>query len=301
MNIVFIHGMNQQHQTAQSLEQSWLDLLKQGLSNTQQLDFLPYLKQHFRMPFYGDLLSCHHLQNTLSASTLMPQAWLHLPFTHRAKIETEAAKLHEHLPKNNPLAKTHLNDPHGFSHELYTLSTLGKDYALRDFALLMNYFPKLHATLLHKFLVEAYLYLSNPHFIRAVHTRIHEQLHSTKPNILVAHSLGSVIAYNFLRLHPELNIRCFITMGSPLGFRVIQMHLPQPIQRPIAIQGDWINFYSHDDFLTAFPLQNTPFNFYPAITNHQIRTPIERPHDIAGYLQHPKVIQAIVNMFKNPA
>ncbi|OTG86021.1 hypothetical protein [Acinetobacter sp. ANC 3813] len=301
MNIVFIHGMNQQRQTAQSIEQHWLNLLEQGLSNTQQLNFLPYLKQHFRMPFYGDLLSRHHLENTLSASTLMPQSWPHFPFIHPAKIETEPAKHQEHQPESNPLPEMQMNDEYSFSHELHTLSALSKDYALRDFALLMNYFPKLHATLLHKFLVETYLYLSNPHFIRTVHMRIHEQLHTSKPNVLVAHSLGSVIAYHFLLLHPELNISSFITLGSPLAFRVIQGHLPQPIQRPTSIKGDWINFYSHDDFLTAFPLQNAPFDFSPEIINHQIRTSIDRPHDIDGYLKHPEVIQAIVNTFKNPA
>ena len=301
MNIVFIHGMNQQHQTAQSIEHHWLDVLAQGLSNTQQLDYLPYLKQHFRMPFYGDLLSRHHLENTLSASTLMPQAWPHIPFIHPAKIETPSKTHQEHQSKINPPPEMQMNDEHSFSHELHTISALGKDYALRDFALIMNYFPKLHATLLHKFLVETYLYLSNPHFIRAVHMRIHEQLHTSKPNVIVAHSLGSVIAYHFLLLHPELNIPCFITLGSPLAFRVIQSNLPQPIQRPKAISGDWINFYSHDDFLTAFPLQKAPFDLNPAILNHQIRTSIDRPHDIDGYLKHPEVISAIVNTFKNPA
>lgn len=301
MNIIFIHGMNQQRQTAQSLEKRWLNLLEQSLKNIHQHCQFPYLKQHFRMPFYGDLLSRHHLENTLSASTLMPQTWPHIPFIHPAKTQAEHAKIDEHQPETNPLPEMQMNDSHSFQHELHELGALSKDYALRDFALLMNYFPKLHATLLHKFLVETYLYLSNPHFIREVHQRIHKQLHTSKPNVLVAHSLGSVIAYHFLLLHPELKITHFITLGSPLAFRVIQGHLPQPIQRPKAILGDWINFYSHDDFLTAFPLQNAPFDFSPAIINHQIRTSIERPHDIDGYLKHPDVINAIVNTFKNPA
>ena len=100
--------------------------------------------------------------------------------------------------------------------------------------------------------MEAYLYLSNPHFIHTVHTRLHEHLHGTKPNIVIAHSLGSVIAYNYLIQHPELKIQALITLGSPLAFRIIQCHLQQPIQRPAALYGDWINFYSDADFLSAF-------------------------------------------------
>ncbi|RKG55715.1 alpha/beta hydrolase [Acinetobacter cumulans] len=301
MNIIFIHGMNQQLQTAQSLEKRWLSLLEQGLRQTQQPELFAYLKQHFRMPFYGDLLSRHHLHNMLNAGTLLPQTWPHWPLMHPDKISPASIRPETLQLKNLALPEMPSSSQHSFSQQIHMLSALGKDYALRDFALLMNCFPKLHATLLHKFLVETYLYLSDPHFMRAVHARLHEQLHQSKPAMLIAHSLGSVIAYHFLLLHPELNIQRFITIGSPLAFRVIQSRLPQPLQRPSAISGDWINFYSHDDFLTAFPLKNAPFNFSPAIINHQIRTSIDRPHEISGYLTHPEVIGAIVQPFKKPA
>ena len=112
----------------------------------------------------------------------------------------------------------------------------------------------------------------------------------------MAHSLGSVIAYNYLIQHPELNIKRFITLGSPLAFRVIQAHLPQPIVRPVAISGDWINFYSSDDFLTAFPLSEPPFQLQPAIINQEIHTSIYHPHDIDGYIQHPDVIKALLEL-----
>lgn len=188
-----------------------------------------------------------------------------------------------------------------FDQKLNFITALSKDIALRDFAVLINYFPSLHASFLHKFLLETYLYLANPTFMQEVHRCIHHQLHSSKPQILVAHSLGSVIAYNYLLQHPELNIQRFITLGSPLAFRVIQAHLPQPMIRPAAISGDWINFYSHDDFLTAFPLSAASFNFQPAIINQEIRTFVQRPHDIAGYLQHPQVLAAMLELLKNSA
>ena len=132
--------------------------------------------------------------------------------------------------------------------------------------------------------------------MQEVHRRIHDQLYSSRPQILVAHSLGSVIAYNYLIQHPELNIKRFITLGSPLAFRVIQAHLPQPIVRPAAISGDWINFYCSDDFLTAFPLSEPPFQFQPAVINQEIHTSIYHPHDIDGYIQHPDVIKVLLEL-----
>ena len=301
MNVIFIHGMNQQQQTAASLQQNWLDILEQGLIQAHQQAIFPYLKKHVHMPFYGDLLTRYHLENTLNASTLMPQVWSHLPFfhpTHPLK-QTKIINNNENIKKSIFYSK--IFDALKFSPTLKTFSAQSKDLVLHDFSVVLNYFPKLHANLLHKFLVETYLYLSNPHFIHAVHTRIHEQLHNHKTSVIVAHSLGSVIAYHFLLLHPELKIHRFISLGSPLAFRVIQTYLPQPLQHPVAISGDWINFYSHDDFLSSFPLIKPTFDFQPAIINHQIRTDIYHPHDIQNYLQHPKVIQALLDTIKNPA
>ena len=69
MNIVWIHGMNQQHKTARTLLQHWLVILQQVLSELGRTDDLPYLQRHSRLAFYGDLLTRQHLENTLNAST----------------------------------------------------------------------------------------------------------------------------------------------------------------------------------------------------------------------------------------
>ncbi len=41
---------------------------------------------------------------------------------------------------------------------------------------------------------------------------------------------------------------------------------------------------------TSFSTTKITFDFSPSILNREIRTSIEHPHDIAGYLQHPEVI-----------
>ena len=296
MKIVFIHGMNKQQYTATSLRQHWLHLLKTGLrKNPQQQARFTYLKRHIRIPFYGDLLSRHHFHNVLNASTLMPQQWPHFPFLHPAQLQP--APLPDQCTYQIcDVPQLNLDDALSFNQKLKFITALSKDIALRDFAVLINYFPSLHASFLHKFLLETYLYLANPHFMQEVHHRIHDQLYSSRPQILVAHSLGSVIAYNYLTQHPELNIKRFITLGSPLAFKVIQTHLPQPIVRPAAISGDWINFYCSDDFLTAFPLSEPPFQLQPAIINQEIHTSIYHPHDIDGYIQHPDVIKVLLEL-----
>ena len=298
MNIVWIHGMNQQHKTAHTLLQHWLVILKQVLEKCGEVDYFQYLQRHSRLAFYGDLLTRQHLQNTLNASTLLPQHWPSFSSPHPVHLNRTPTPKIEHQAEIVKSPQLTISDELSFNNKIKYISLLGKDLVFRDFASLINYFPKLHSSFIHRFLIEAYLYLSNPHFIHTVHARLHKQLHGTKPCIVIAHSLGSVIAYNYLVQNPELNIQAFITLGSPLAFRVIQCHLQQPIQRPDALSGDWINFYSDVDFLSAFPLNQKPFEFNPSIINHQISTDVAHPHLIDGYLQHPEFIKNLLNMLK---
>ncbi|QJB48149.1 alpha/beta hydrolase [Acinetobacter sp. NEB149] len=303
MKVIFIHGMNQQHHSAASIRQRWLHILQKGIRKHRHDARFSYLRRHIHIPFYGDLLSHYNVRNILNAGTLMPQQWPSFRFRQpiHPQLPAPVPRPGWRKPVISDLPQLHLNDPMDFKQKFKFITTLSKNVALRDFVLLLNYFPSLHRSLLQKFLIETYLYLDNPAFMKEVHERIARQLNGRKPCIVIAHSLGSVIAYNYLIQHPELNIQRFITLGSPLAFQVIQSHLPQPIVRPTAITGDWINFYSTDDFLTAFPLTQPPFQFQPAIINHGIRTHIHCPHDITGYLLHPQVVEAILELLKNPA
>jgi pimeloyl-ACP methyl ester carboxylesterase len=131
-----------------------------------------------------------------------------------------------------------------------------------------------------------------------VHHRIMSHLHLSKDHIIVAHSLGTVIAYHLLHQFTHFRAHRFITLDSPLAFKVIQEKLTLPISRPQQLHSDWFNFYSPDDFLTAFSLSEAPFNFESPIINQAITTLVDKPHQITGYLAHPTVIKSIVDALK---
>jgi hypothetical protein len=46
--------------------------------------------------------------------------------------------------------------------------------------------------------------------------------------ILIGHSLGSVLALEYVRQHPEHELALLLTLGSPLGLRMVQSLLPEP-------------------------------------------------------------------------
>ena len=294
MKIIFIHGMNQQHYDEETLKQHWLNLFKTGLSHAEQNIELKSLD--IKLPFYGDLLTKHQLNNSLDLNTMLPKSLSHLHFPfhlwHNTSIVQERSPCITPLPCFNP------EQSESLTQRLSVITALTKDHAFKELIMFLNHYPKLHETLMHKFLIETYLYLSNSDFMHEVHHRIMSHLHPSKDHIIVAHSLGTVIAYNLLHQFNHFRVHRFITLGSPLAFKVIQEKLTLPISRPPQLHGDWFNFYSPDDFLTAFPLSEAPFNFEPPIINQAITTPVDKPHQITGYLAHPAVIKSIVDALK---
>jgi pimeloyl-ACP methyl ester carboxylesterase len=60
--------------------------------------------------------------------------------------------------------------------------------------------------------------------------------------VVVGHSLGSVVAYEALCAHPEWPVRTLVTLGSPLGLRLVFDRLrppPTPGPEPGVPRGAW--------------------------------------------------------------
>ncbi|PPC00921.1 hypothetical protein SOI71_01530 [Acinetobacter pittii] len=295
MKIIFIHGMNQQNYTAHRLKEHWLKVFKLGL---KQMPCRVNIRDlHIHMPFYGDLITKYQLSNQLDLNTLLPKSFFNNYFP--INVHPSNPPTREHTPFVPLLRPSTDQTDKSFSERLYLTSQLVKDRVLKELVVLLNNFPKLHESLIQQFLIETYMYLSNPEFMEEVHQRILKKMREDEDYIVVGHSLGSVIAFQLLSDPSyQFSVKRFITLASPLSFRVIQSKLPSPISRPSCIYGDWFNFYSQDDFLTAFPLCEAPFNFEPAIINQKIYTFANQPHEILGYLQHPSVIKAIIEPFQ---
>jgi hypothetical protein len=274
LRIVCLHGMNQQQYTAARLQQHWYQLLEQGL--IQQHIALDLNEFEFCVPFYADLITQHHFVNHFNLGTFSTKDVAH------GRV---------------PAAFTHFK-PHPLWQHYYALA---RDYAIKELLQGLDYFPKLDAKLMQRFLIEAYLYLSDQSFIQEVHDKIAAAIQPKQPTLILAHSLGSVIAYNLLKQHPEYQIQGLISLASPLAFKLIQAKILHPIQRPACILGNWLNFYSTDDFLSAFPLSSRPFDFQPAIQNQAIHTNLANPHQLQDYLQHPLVITSLSKILKNSA
>ncbi|MFB4427081.1 hypothetical protein C5F59_039185 [Streptomyces sp. QL37] len=77
-----------------------------------------------------------------------------------------------------------------------------------------------------------------------------------RPRVVIAHSLGSVVAYEALHAHPELRPELFLTIGSPLALprAVFERLLPSPQGVAPALRGAcppgvarWVNISDPGD------------------------------------------------------
>ena len=87
-------------------------------------------------------------------------------------------------------------------------------------------------------------YLLDPDLKTKADARVAETL-TENCRILIGHSLGSVVAFEFLRQHPKRRLDLLITLGSPLGLRAIRHLMPDPefgaAEGVPANVGAWVN------------------------------------------------------------
>jgi hypothetical protein len=78
---------------------------------------------------------------------------------------------------------------------------------------------------------QVHRYLTDPEVKGRVDERVAQAV-GAGCRVLIGHSLGSVVAYEHLRQHPDHRVELFLTMGSPLGLRMVRRRLsvaPLPV------------------------------------------------------------------------
>jgi len=136
--------------------------------------------------------------------------------------------------------------------------------------------------------------------------------HRHKKIMLIAHSMGSIIAYDVLTQHvPDIAIDTFVTLGSPLGLPVIKGKLageqkknPEKkilFKTPENIQTSWHNFSDPKDKISSDVSLFDDFtpnsrNIRPIdhiMTNDYAIRGVANPHKSYGYLRTPELSQII--------
>ncbi|MET8973717.1 hypothetical protein [Streptomyces hydrogenans] len=97
-------------------------------------------------------------------------------------------------------------------------------------------------------------YLRDDDFRTAVLAEFSAAMES-RPRVVLAHSLGSVVAYDWLRSHEASSVTTLVTLGSPLGLRPVLREIHPfidacPAPWPPGI-GTWVNVAAKEDVVAS--------------------------------------------------
>ncbi|MFE0256919.1 alpha/beta fold hydrolase [Streptomyces sp. NPDC059010] len=86
-----------------------------------------------------------------------------------------------------------------------------------------------------------------------IRQRVLDSVDPERPLVVVAHSLGSVVAYEALH-HLAQPTRLFITLGAPLATAAVVLNrvIPRPARTPHSVER-WLNFWDRDDIVVCRP------------------------------------------------
>ncbi|MCG5438335.1 GPI inositol-deacylase [Micromonospora foliorum] len=198
--IVGVHGIGQQYANAGTMQQAWMPPLRQLLPGSADL----------ACAFYGDLFR--------PPGRLLGAAPVDVGDVSESGYEAELLRAWWHgasavdaavVP---PEARTLAQTPGGVQTALRALSNS------RFFAAAYRRVPAAFDRLLVADLRQVRRYMLDPDLRREVLSRV-EATVAPDTRVVVAHSLGSIVAYEALCAHPEWQVRAFVTLGSPIGVR----------------------------------------------------------------------------------
>ncbi|MFF0227025.1 hypothetical protein [Streptomyces sp. NPDC004629] len=145
---------------------------------------------------------------------------------------------------------------------------------------------------------EVHTYLGQPTSPerQAARAEVANAIAEHRPQIVIAHSLGSVVAYEALWSQPALQVDLLLTLGSPLGIPsvVFERLMPAPVgargSRPPGVTR-WINFADAGDIVAIPRWLSTRFDGIDHDTEANIH--MIDFHRVASYLRHPATAAAL--------
>lgn len=138
-------------------------------------------------------------------------------------------------------------------------------------------------------------YLDKPRIRAQVLQRVLDQLPATGRLVIVAHSLGSVIAADLLRRLPvDIEVVGFVTIGSPLANARFDVDLIRDsLKEPPANLGWWVNFWNALDPIVAHRGLSSVFPWMLDFSVSSAALPGIPAHSAVNYLSMPSVAEAI--------
>jgi hypothetical protein len=274
--VVAVHGIAQQVKGGESLATHWLPALRDGvkLAGGRRI-----ADDEFVCAFYGDLFRKKGTKGgdvpPLSAQDVASDAEREL----LTLWWTEAARLDPSVP--GPTAKTRVRAPQSIQRALNNLSKIPFFAGLAERALIWD-------------LKQVVAYLNDPTMRTAIRARVSAEI-GPETQVVIGHSLGSVVAYEVLCAAKASSVKSFVTLGSPLGISnvVFGKLEPAPVKGKGAWPGaeQWFNIADTGDIVA---LQKTLAPLFGPVGDSLVHNG-SHAHDVLPYLTSVETGRAVAS------
>lgn len=284
--LLFVHGRSQGGRLPQELKSEWLGVLtKTATSIGRSMPATTIVE----MPFYGDKL------DEFANAAQIPLA---------ADIQTRGSDPDREFQEFQAQFADELRRRAGVTDEEVE-AEYGRSPGERGpqnwrwvqaiLRALDKKVPGMGPPTLEAFTRDVFLYVTKPGVRTAIDRIVSAGFGEDYPNVVVAHSLGTVVTYSIL-MNERRNLRVplLVTLGSPLAVRAVRDPF-RPLSYPTSIQS-WYNAFDKRDVVSLYPLDQENFPIGGRIANNDaVQNQTDNRHGIAGYLNNNDVATKILD------
>ncbi len=284
--LILVHGRSQENKDAQALKDEWIASLRKGLAKSGKT--LPIPESDIRFPYFGQTL--YDLVRDVPADEAAEV------IVKGAKDETRRAFTEAVL--NEIRGKLGITDGEILEiagGDVIQKGIQNKKWVLAILRAIDRHVPGGSGASIAIATNDVYQYVRNPGVRDTIDTGVRAALSADKVNVIVSHSLGTIVAYSLLTREGKAakwQVPFFMTLGSPLAITMIKDSL-KPIKSP-GVVGKWVNALDVTDVVALYPLDKGHFNVKPAIENlAHVHNATSNHHGISGYLEDTVVAARI--------
>jgi len=290
MRLAFVHGINNQGNTKQEIEDSWWGTLEKTWAD---MGLPTKSKPPISTAYYADILADAADKGNDAIPMGATEASTGYALQFLKEYAEAAGVTQEEL--NAAADKAGISREavaQGFPHEGWII----------DFAtLLEEILPDKGKFIAELFLRQSVVYINDKVLALKIDNKVKADIFDnlSDPTVVVAHSLGTVISYRLLANNQQAtrNIPLIVTLGSPLSVQVFKPILPAKGQLPNPPIEKWCNGRDPKDFITLGRDINKDSIGFDGIENTTeiVPDPEGDCHSIKHYLASPFIAKIIYN------
>jgi hypothetical protein len=281
--IVFVHGRAQEHKDPTALKAEWVDAWRSGLARAGLT--MPIAETDIRFPYYGQTLFDLAEGKTAGEAAAVVVKGDNADAEQRAFVRAVLLE----VQRQRGISDAMLADVAGA--DVVQKGPLNWEWLQGILQVIDRCVPLASGASIALATNDVYQYLDNVGIRDEIEAGVRQALQPDVPTVVVAHSLGTVVAYNLLRREGQAqrwNVPLFVTLGSPLAVTAVRAKLA-PNRHPPCV-GRWFNALDERDVVALYPLDAQSFPIEPPIVNKRdVDNPTSNRHGISGYLSDPEV------------